>query len=482
MRIRQHPILQFDRSKKIRFSYEGRSIEAYEGETVAAALHAAGIRILSHSVKFHRPRGFFCGIGKCSSCLMRVNGVPNVRTCILPVSQDMVVEAPDPPRLPHAPFEEHSVKELHADVLVVGAGPAGVSAAIEAAEQGARVVLVDENPRLGGQLIKQTHKFFGSREERAGTRGIAIATELEEAASRLVQEEQMTTLLNTSVIGYYGGNDSHELAAVDKMARVLYLLRARTVILACGAQENMLAFPGNDLPGVYGAGGVQTLMNVYGIRPGRRVLMVGAGNVGLIVSYQLLQAGVVVDRVVEALPRIGGYHVHAAKLRRHGVPIYTSHSIKEVYGRDRVEGAIVVRLDNHWQPVEGSEEDVPCDTVCLAVGLTPSTQLLFQAGVKRAHIPEAGGHVALHNSVMETSVPGIYVAGDVSGIEEASTAMIEGKIAGLAAAIRLGMVEDGQEVLASYQSTLQSLREGPFGTKARTAKEKILQEATHAGL
>ncbi|HDS59446.1 MAG TPA: sarcosine oxidase subunit alpha, partial [Thermoplasmatales archaeon] len=341
---------------------------------------------------------------------------------------------------------------------------------------------VDENPRMGGQLVKQTHKFFGSREERAGTRGITIAAELEEEALQLAREGQMTILLDTSVFGYYGGQGSHRLTAVNKMAQVMYVLQAPTVVFSCGAQENMLAFPGNDLPGVYGAGGVQTLMNVYGIMPGRRVLMVGAGNVGLIVSYQLLQAGVAVDRVVEAMPRIGGYHVHAAKLRRHGVPIYTSHSVKEVYGGDRVEGAIVVRLDENWQPVKGSEEDVPCDTVCLAVGLTPSAQLLFQAGVHRAYIPEAGGHVAIHDQVMETSISGIFVAGDTSGIEEASTAMVEGKIAGLGAAIHLGLAEDGRDALISYQSTLQAMREGPFGAKARAAKEKILQEASHAGV
>jgi sarcosine oxidase subunit alpha len=140
----------------------------------------------------------------------------------------------------------------------------------------------------------------------------------------------------------------------------------------------MLAFPGNDLPGVYGAGGVQTLMNVYGVKPGKQVLMVGAGNVGLIVSYQLLQAGVKVNRVIEIMPKIGGYNVHAAKLRRCGVPIFTSHSIKEAYGKDKVEGAIVEEIDNRFQPIPGTEEDITCDTVCIAVGLTPSIRLLHQ--------------------------------------------------------------------------------------------------------
>jgi sarcosine oxidase subunit alpha len=237
--------------------------------------------------------------------------------------------------------------------------------------------------------------------------------------------------------------------------------------------ENMLAFPGNDLPGVYGAGGVQTLMNVYGIKPGNRVLMVGAGNVGLIVSYQLLQAGVAVDRVVEVLPKIGGYHVHAAKLRRCGVPIFTSHTIKEAYGKDQVEGAVVVAVDNRLQPRAGTEEDVHCDTICLAVGLTPSIRLLEHLGVRTMFIPEAGGHVAIHDSCMQTSVKGIYVAGDSSGIEEASTAMIEGQLAGVSAAASLGYDKNACEIKRTCRNTLALFRSGPFGEVPRMCKEKI---------
>jgi sarcosine oxidase subunit alpha len=194
------------------------------------------------------------------------------------------------------------------------------------------------------------------------------------------------------VIGCYNGKKNHNLIAVKRLREGNQPLeiKCKKVIFACGAMENMLAFPGNDLPGVYGAGGVQTLMNVCGVKPGKNVVMVGGGNVGLIVSYQLLQAGVNVDRVVEIMPKIGGYHVHAAKLRRCGVPIYTSHSIKEVYGKDKVEGVIIVDVDDSFKPIPGTEEDVSCDTVCIAVGLTPSIRLLEQIGVKTEFIPEAG--------------------------------------------------------------------------------------------
>jgi sarcosine oxidase subunit alpha len=387
--------------------------------------------------------------------------------------------------LPDAEFSGEPKKTLTVDVLVVGAGPTGLCAALESATQGASVLLVDENQRVGGQLIKQTHKFFGSKQERAGTRGIDIAKELETDVRNLQQEGKIQVMTDATVIGYYESEKKHRFGIVQRCEyqSTLYDVRCDAVILACGAMENMLLFPGNDLPGVYGAGAVQTLMNVYGVKPGERVLMVGAGNVGLIVSYQLLQAGIAVDRVVEAAPGIGGYNVHAAKLRRCGVPIQTSHSIKEVCGEKKVEGAVIVRLDENWKPIKDSEEYIKCDTICLAVGLTPSTRLLSQIGVQHEFIPEAGGYVALHDETMQTSVKGVYVAGDASGIEEASTAMIEGKIAGLAAAIQLGRSKN-KKLLTHYREELSQLRAGPFGEKPRIAKQKIakMKEKRHASI
>lgn len=441
-------------------------------------MHATGIKKLSTSLKYDSPRGFFCGIGKCSSCLMRVDGVPNVRTCIVPLREGIYVDMQDKlAELPDAKFVGEPKKKIRTDVLVVGAGPAGMCAAIESAEHGAKVLVVDENQCVGGQLIKQTHKFFGSKQENAGTRGIVIAKELENKLRELEKNGKLKVMTDSTVIGYYEGDKRHRFGVVERCSdyrSILYEVDCDSVIIACGAMENMLLFPGNDLPGVYGAGAVQTLMNVYGVKPGKKVLMVGAGNVGLIVSYQLLQAGIDVDRVVEAAPSIGGYNVHAAKLCRCGVPIQTSRSIKEVYGKEGVEGAIVVDLDEKWQPIPGSEEKVECDTVCLAVGLTPAIRLLSQIGAETEFVPEAGGYVALHDDSMQTTVKGVYVAGDSSGIEEASTAMIEGKIAGLSAAISLGhKSKENQNLLQQYRKELEKLRAGPFGEKPRAAKTKI---------
>lgn len=476
MRIRDHPILEFKRGKKIHFYFNGKKLYGYEGESISASIVANGIHVLSRSLRYKNPRGFFCGIGKCSSCLMNVNGIPNVRTCITPLKEGMEVRMQEGyADLPSVSFRGRKKKKIETDVLVIGAGPAGLTSAIEAAKQGVKVLLVDENPRIGGQLVKQTHKFFGSREEFAGKRGIEIADIL----GRKVQEdENIDVLLRTTAFGYYenGKDDFHLFGLVKRVdgEEEVYKVECKSAIFACGAMENMLVFPGNDLPGVYGAGGVQTLMNVYGILPGRKVLMVGSGNVGLIVSYQLLQAGAEVVCIIEAMPRIGGYHVHAAKVRRCGVPILTSHTIVEAKGKERVEGAVIGRIDEKWNVVKGSEREIECDTICLAVGLSPSIKLIAQTGAEVRFIPEAGGYVALHNKFMETTKKGIFVAGDASGVEEASIAIVEGKIAGFSAAkFSLGERVEERDI-EKYLKRLNELRAGPFGERGRKAKEKIL--------
>jgi sarcosine oxidase subunit alpha len=474
LRIKEHPIIDIKDKKTISFYYNKTKMQGLEGDTIASALHVNGVKTLSHSLRFYRPRGFFCGIGKCSSCFMTVDDIPNVRTCIVPLRKNIrVLEQDRVGAISDKKFTVKSRKKIHSDIVIVGSGPAGLTAAITAAYQGVEsILLVDENHLIGGQLIKQTHKFFGSKEEKAGTRGIIIAVELTE---KLNSYKNVQFMLETTVIGCYNGTKNHKLIAVKRVrdGNQLFEIICKKVIFACGAIENMLAFPGNDLPGVYGAGGVQTLMNVYGVKPGKNVLMVGAGNVGLIVSYQLLQAGVNVERVVEIMPKIGGYNVHAAKLRRCGVPIYTSHSIKEVYGNEKVEGAIVVRVNDRFNPIPRTEEDILCDTVCIAVGLTPSIRLLENIGTKLEFIPEAGGHVAIHDSSMQTSVPGIYIAGDSSGIEEASTAMIEGELAGVSAAASLGYDKNVKQIKQKCKKALEGFRSGPFGEKPKICKEKI---------
>ena len=472
MRITQHPILKFDRGRRITFTYDGKPIEAYEGETIAASLHASDVRVLSHSLRMDRPRGFFCAIGKCSSCMMEVDGIPNVKTCLVLAEEGMDVRTQKgwgrlrEPAVKRA-YARRKVPTLKTDVAVVGGGPAGLSAAMEASRFGADVMVFDENALIGGQLIKQTHMFFGSKEHHAKVRGVDIGQKL---ISEL--DERVQIFGNSPVVGYY---PPFQLAVIKHHR--LNKVEAKKIIVATGASENMLTFPNNDLPGVYGAGAVQTLMNVFGIIPGQRMLMVGAGNIGVIVAYQLLQAGVEVAAVVEALPTIGAYQVHASKLRRCGVPILTRHSIQRAFGKDRVEGATIVELDADWNEIAGTERDVDVDTICLAVGLKPTAEIFFQAGCRMVIIPELGGEVPYRNAFMETSVEGIYVAGDASGIEEASSAMLEGRLAGLDAVEKLkGQSAEIAGLKAHVRESLEELRAGPFGAKIREGEAKFKKE------
>ena len=360
------------------------------------------------------------------------------------------------------------------EILVIGAGPAGLSAAIEAAKYGADVLVVDENDKPGGQLFKQIHKFFGSRRHKAGVRGVDIGTGL----LKEVQDLGVEVMLNTVAYGIYPNGEGVALAVNGEEGRMVY---PKKVIMATGAGENPLAFPGWTLPGVVGAGAIQTMINVHRVPVGKRVLMIGSGNVGLIVTYQLLQAGIEVAGIVEAAPQVGGYGVHSAKVRRAGVPMYTGHTVLEAVPNEDmtgVTGAVIAEVDEKFQPVKGTEQFIECDTIGIAVGLTPDIALPSMADVTFVNAGRLGSQVPMHDRNMETTKEGIYVAGDSSGVEEASSAIEEGKLAGIAAAEALGKVDVkvAKEAKAQVWDSLNQLRTGPFGAGRHDAKEKIIEE------
>lgn len=341
-----------------------------------------------------------------------------------------------------------------ADICVIGGGPAGLQAATVAKELGANVVIVDDNPVLGGQLIKQTHKFFGSKLHYCGVRGIDIATILSDRAKAL----GISVINDATVVGYY---DNDMLGVLSKDD--LFSLKAARYIFATGASENMLAFENADLPGVYGAGAVQTMMNVYGVVPGRRALVVGSGNIGLIVPYQLLQAGVDVAAIVEIMGRFGGYYVHAAKIKRAGVPIYLKHTVIEARGKDRVEAAVISQVGDDYTCLLGTEKTIECDMILIAIGLSPLCDLLYHAGCRIEYIPDLGGNVPYHDANMMTSKANIFVCGDLACIEEASTAMLEGRIAGARAFESLNGKDKRAEVIATEAAReLEIIRTSPF--------------------
>lgn len=352
------------------------------------------------------------------------------------------------------------------ELAIIGAGPAGLSAAIAACECGVEVTVIDENAEPGGQLFKQIHKFFGSQAHYAGTRGFEIGTGLLAQA----RECGMNIMLQTVCWGIFG---NMQLALTHQGGA--FLLQSQSIVLATGACEKALSFPGCTLPGVMTAGAAQTMVNVHRVLPGKEVLMIGSGNVGLIVAYQLMQAGAHVTAIVEAGHEIGGYEVHAAKLRRYGVPILTSHTIKEAHGRGRVQRVIVVEVDEEWQPIPHTERTLSVDTICLAVGLSPLAELAWLAGCQFGYSPSLGGYVPLHNENMQTTLPGIFVAGDITGVEEASIAIEEGRLAGLSAAQYLGKTRDeaAYEAKQEIREMLAILRLGPFGEARAKAKAQL---------
>ena len=355
------------------------------------------------------------------------------------------------------------------DLIIVGAGPSGLSAAIEAAKRGIEVVVFDENEKPGGQLFKQIHKFFGSKEHRAKVRGFVIGQQLlDEADKSGVRVE-----LNSTVIGLYQDKE----VVVKKDDKITHY-KADSIIIATGAAENMVTFEGWTLPGVIGAGAAQTMMNIHGVKPGNNVLMLGSGNVGLVVSFQLMQCGCNVVALVDAAERVGGYGVHASKIARTGVPFYLSHTIVKAEGDECVTGVTIAEIDSSFNFIKGTEKHFDVDTICLAVGLSPMSQLLKMAGCKMEDNPRRGGQVPVCDEHGRTSIPGIFVAGDVAGIEEASSAMIEGRMAGLLAAEFLGYVEsDGlKEELESLDLALDGLRQGMFAPSNRGKLIKTTEE------
>jgi NADPH-dependent 2,4-dienoyl-CoA reductase/sulfur reductase-like enzyme/NAD-dependent dihydropyrimidine dehydrogenase PreA subunit/bacterioferritin-associated ferredoxin len=412
-RIISHPILAPLPGETIEFTFNGKTLKARKGEVISSALYAAGIAVFGHHRKDGGPQGIFCVNGQCSQCTVVADGRP-VKSCMTPVKPGMTVESCEGlPRLGEAKAEKtsHEVEEFEIQVLVIGGGPAGISAAIELGRLGVGVLIVDDKQELGGKLSLQTHNFFGSVADcYAGTRGIDIGRLLSAEIAKL---PSVKVWLNSTVVGVF--SDRRFGVAGDGEYR---LVKPEVVLISCGAREKSLAFPGSDLPGVYGAGAFQTLVNRDRVKSAERLFVVGGGNVGLIGAYHALQAGIDVVGLVEAFPRCGGYKVHEDKIKRLGVPVWTSHTVLRAEGGERVERVIVANVDETFRPIAGTERAFDVDTVLIAVGLSPVDELLQKAR-------QYGMNV--------------YAAGDSEEIAEASAAIFSGKITGRRIARDIGM-------------------------------------------
>ncbi len=466
------PLELIDRSTTVEFEFNGRPVQAYEGDTVGSALYASGVRIFSRSFKYHRVRGMLCVSGNCPNCLMTVDGVPNVRACVQRVEQGMKVKGQNAwPGLERDLFsvidrfrwalpigfyykglyrpralwnfsaslirrlaglgsvnldaEEHRSRHrsyAHADVAVVGGGIAGMSAALEAADKGGRVTLVDDQPTLGGRLR------YGSRHQLVSVDGGGESTPPEAAhllASRIAEHERIDVLSDSTVFGHYEGN----LLGVRTPHDIVHL-RGRQVVVATGAQEVPLTFERNDLSGVTLSTGIRRLINLYGVKPGNTALVVTTNDDAYYAALDMLEAGMRIVAVADTRPEYRSDLEAATILRSRGVLILPNYCMVRAEGTRTVIGGVVAEIGPDG--MTGNERQFDCDTIAMSGGFQPSSALLHQAGATfmRDFDVDAEIPVKLPESV--------HAAGDVTAFHDPTISALQGKLAGKEASLAVG--------------------------------------------
>ena len=459
-RLPPQPGERLDRSETISFTFDGKPVEALGGDTIGSALYAAGQRTFSRSFKYHRRRGLMCCAGQCPNCMVAVDGAPGVRACTEPVREGMTVEHLNaqpsleldamavtdklggpftPPgfyyktfirprrlwplyewvlrhaaglgRLPQRQAERTwrtEYRRRHTDVLVIGAGHAGLSAAIAAAELGADVVLADEGPEPGGRLLWEGgHEQARALTARARKAGVEILT-------------------SAPALGHFDG-----LVPVWQ-GSTLHQVRARRHVYATGAIEQPLVFPGNDLPGVMLSAGARRLATLYGVRPGVRAVVASTSDRGLLAASALAELGIDVLAVAD-LRRTPS--PASALLREQGIDTLHGWTVVEASGRRAVTGVTLAPVaDGGGAGAAGAgPRQLECDLLLVAGGEAPATALIAQAGGRTEYDTERG-----HFRLAELP-PGVLAAGEVAGEGEDHAVQASGERAGLAAAHALGL-------------------------------------------
>ena len=349
-----------------------------------------------------------------------------------------------------------------AELVIVGGGPAGLAAAIAARQAGMDPVVLDDNEQPGGQIFRQPPRAF-SIDDLAGigkdnVRGRKL---LDEAARASVSVE-------SGVVVWDAKPGSLSCCQGNKA----WTLQFQTLILATGAYERPVPFPGWTLPGVFTSGGVQTMLKAQHVLVGKRILLAGTGPLNLVVANQLVDAGAQVVAVLElATPGIsdllpmlrGPWELlvdgigYVTRLARRGIPIMRGWTIVEARGQEEVTSAVITQVDREWRRVAGKERTLEVDTVCLGFGLVPSTELSRLIGCEHRHAPQLGGWIPVHDEYQETSLPGVFVAGDGAGVAGSLVALEEGRVAGLRAALRVGCI-DKKEFSAQAAPSIRRLR------------------------
>ncbi|MCL2168054.1 MAG: FAD-dependent oxidoreductase [Lentimicrobiaceae bacterium] len=375
-----HPILEIPKNKEITFIFNGKKVVGHEGYTIAAALHQAGFPIHSHSIE-GRERSLECGIGKCGACEMLVDGKIK-RICITKV--DGVKEVAEVDNRQFQPAEKTNRRFQPAEkdkiyktrVAIIGAGPAGLACREELNKYNIPNIVIDNNDSVGGQFNMQTHQFFFFEKEKlyGGMRGFEIS-------SHLAGNDHTGIFLNSTVWDILEGK---RLAVKNLNTDEIYYVDAEYLMVATGAVPFMPAFENDDLPGVYTAAVLQKMMNIEHTLLGKRILSIGAGNIGYLTSYQATQAGAQVVAIVEAMDKEGGFPVQANRVRRLGIPVLTSHILlKAIPNEDHtgIVGAVVAECKN-FMPVPGTEKIInDIDLINICTGLIPDDQLLTKGKI-----------------------------------------------------------------------------------------------------
>jgi thioredoxin reductase len=344
----------------------------------------------------------------------------------------------------------HADPAADVDLVVVGGGPAGLAAAIEADRWGVSTRLIEDRPTLGGQIFRQPAPSLPDRRvlstEPEHARGLALLSRLRRSG---VQQVTSATVVDVTP----GGPLRITFVRNERTVTV----RARQVILATGAYDRPVALPGWTLPGVMAAGGAQAMAKSHGVLPGRRAVVAGSGPLLLTFAVQLHRWGVQVAAVTElagrprarevaALARRGAaapdYLRQALRytgyLAAHRVPVHLRTRVTRILGSEQVTGVILSRVDRAGRPLPGSDRAVEADCVCLGYGLVPSPELARLSGCELVPDDERAMNVPARGALLETSVPGLFAVGDGVAVRGSAVALLEGQIAGLAASRNLG--------------------------------------------
>ena len=417
------------------FSFDGQPVVARPGQSVAAALTEAGLLRLRRTAGGH-DRGIFCGMGVCQECLVTVNGRPNVRACMTEAVADLTVERQD--ATPTVPVSRSAaadeVIEIAPDILVVGAGAGGLSAAISARRAGASVVVVDERHRAGGQYYKQSAD--GPELDAQQAEGAVLVSEAEETGAEI--------LCGAEIWGAFDG-----LLFTGQYGKMALIARPKVAIIAAGAFERPVMVPGWTLPGVMTTGAAQTLWRSYRALPGRRVALCGSGPLNLQVALELARGGAEISLVAESAPSpltrpFAALSMVLADpaLGWTGIRMYRALRTRGIAVENRLQLASVQQdgkaLACRFRHGSGRETEVTVDALCMNAGFEPQNEILRLLGAEMRYDAAFGHLRCVRSDRMETSVPGLFAVGDCAGLGGAAAARVEGRIAGRAAAAAAG--------------------------------------------